>query len=90
MKTIYLSLFIILIAVCFVHTKPCRKNCQGKANPERCIKRCQCEEECEGKATFRKCLKDCMKGKVESLRNVKLFQSHILDASMWLYFKQLL
>ena len=82
MKTIYLSLFILLIAVCLVHTKPgrkkklsrkgqpktcqvekCKRRCQGKPKPERCMKRCDCLDKCKGKSKPKKCSKDCMKGK---------------------------
>ena len=52
-------MFILLTAVCFVHTKSCRKKCQGKADPDRCIKKCQCKKECERKADPDKCMKKC-------------------------------
>ena len=70
MKTVYLSLFILLVAVCFVHTKSGRKKkCKGTDNPETCIKTCKvknCQEKCQGKADPERCMKRCQcKGECE-------------------------
>ena len=70
MKKILLSLFLMLIVVCLVHTQSCKEKCKGKPNPRECRERCRgngttsdnqesCKKQCKRKRNPKVCVRKC-------------------------------